>query len=166
MATNLTTVNLDKASQKELKKLSRSWGMSQVEFLNHAIWYFKKTGINPNSPIFSPKEEMAKLDNRLNQVIKFLRHQEKEKLTPLLDEITIAERRLKENLATSITQNELNTITNSLNQILEIVREDEYNKINFRNLIIAMFEALKNSDSINMNEKDKERIVDAILKIR
>ena len=102
MTANLTTVNIKKEYQKELRKMSESWGMSQVEFLNNAIWYFKKTGINPQSPLFSPKEEIAKLDKRLDQVIKFLRHQEKDKLTPLLDEIIIAERRLKESLALGV----------------------------------------------------------------
>ncbi|HAF30436.1 MAG TPA: hypothetical protein DCG75_15445 [Bacteroidales bacterium] len=165
MATNLTTVNIDKASQKELKKLSQSWEMSQVEFLNNAIWYFKKTGINPISPIFSPKEEMAKMNKRLDQVIKFIRHQQTEKLNPLLDEIIIVERRLKENIATGINQDDLNPTTDGLKEILEIVREGKDNKINFRNVVVAMFEALRKSKSINMDEKDKERIIDAILKI-
>lgn len=169
MATNLTTTNIGKESQKELKRLSQSWGISQVEFLNHAIWYFKKTGINPNSPIFSPKEELAKLDKRLEQVIKFIRHQQTEKLNPLLDEIIIVERRLKENLATNITQDDLNPIAEVLNQIMEIVRvlliKGENNKKNFKGIIALFFEALKNSESININEKDKERFIDAILKV-
>ena len=111
MAVNLTTVNIKKEYQKELRKLSQSWGMSQVEFLNNAIWYFKKTGVNPKSPIFSPKEELAKLEARLNQVIKFIRQQEKEKLNPLLDELIITERRLKESLALGVDKTDFDSLT-------------------------------------------------------
>lgn len=118
MATNLTTVNIKKEFQKELRKLSQSWGISQVEFLNNAIWYFKKTGINPQSPIFSPKEELVKLEARLNQIIKFIRQQEKEKLNPLLDELIITERRLKESLALGVDKSDFDSITKKL-QFLE-----------------------------------------------
>lgn len=110
MTTNLTTTNIGKEYQKELKKLSQSWGMSQTEFLNKAIWYFKKTGIDPNSSIFSPKEEIAKLEKRVNQVIQYISRQEKDKLNPLLDELIITERRLKESLALGIDKSDLEQI--------------------------------------------------------
>lgn len=169
MATNLTTVNIDKASQKELKKLSQSWGMSQVEFLNHAIWYFKKTGIKPNSPIFSPMEEIAKMNKRLDQVIKFIRHQQTEKLNPLLDEVIIVERRLKENLAVGLNREDLESLRNELAEVkktgsFHVVQLDQTKK-NLQKVIISFFEAFKNSEEINFQLKDQERLIDAILKI-
>lgn len=125
MTTNLTTVNIKKEFQKELRKMSESWGMSQVEFLNNAIWYFKKTGINPQSPHFSLKEEIAKLENRLDQVIKFLRHMEKEKLSPLLDEIIISDRRLKDSLALSIDKRDIESIKDLLIKIDKLINNQE-----------------------------------------
>lgn len=141
MTANLTTVNIKKEYQKELRKMSQSWGMSQVEFLNNAIWYFKKTGINPQSTIFSPKEEIAKLDKRLDQVIKFLRHQEKDKLTPLLDEIIIAERRLKESLALGVDKEDFDSLQNRIVEIEKVVKvQDEKNK---KYMVYTIAEILK-----------------------
>ena len=125
MTVSLTTVNIKKEYQKELRKMSQSWGMSQVEFLNNAIWYFKKTGINPQSPLFSPKEEIAKLDKRLDQVIKFLRHQEKDKLSPLLDEIIISERRLKESLALGVDKDDFDSLQKKIVEIEAVTKNQD-----------------------------------------
>ena len=95
----------------------------------NAIWYFKKTGINPQSTIFSPKEEIAKLEKRLDQVVKFLRHQERDKLSPLLDEIIIAERRLKETLALGVDKEDFVSLQNKILEIEEVVKsQDTKNK--------------------------------------
>ena len=154
MTTNLTTTNIGKESQKELKKLSQSWGMSQVEFLNHAIWYFKKTGINPNSPIFSPKEELAKLDKRLGQVIMFLRHQEKDKLTPLLDEIVIAERRLKESLALGVDKDDFNSL---LIKILDLEEETKGQGENNKKYISHFFKEIQKVFEALLSEIENNR---------
>jgi len=196
MTANLTTVNIDKGHQKELRKLSQSWGMSQVEFLNNAIWYFKKTGINPSSPVFSPKEEISKLEARLNQVIKFIRLQEKEKLNPLLDELIITERRLKESLALGVNKGDfekiekgLGLMNNSIDVIYknqeryatEIVRQfssrlhTTENKIDVLasntqlmiKLISLLFEALKNrSIAGKLSQADIKNFEDALHQIR
>ncbi len=195
MTANLTTVNIKKEYQKELKKLSQSWGMSQVEFINNAIWYFKKTGINPKSTIFSPKEEISKLEARLNQVLKFIRQQEKEKLNPLLDELIITERRLKESLALGIDKSDLdkievkigeaiNTITDAniiqiensskVMQKLSFLKSETNNKIDQLSaknklvveLISILFEALKNRNLAGkFNQDDINNFEDAIHKV-
>ena len=196
MTANLTTVNIEKGHQKELRKLSQSWGMSQIEFLNNAIWYFKKTGINPKSPIFSPKEEISKLEARLNQVIKFIRLQEKEKLNPLLDELIITERRLKESLALGINKSDFEKIEEGLGQITIrinaiyknqekyaafITREsasrisktenkiDElaYNTQLMIKLLSLLFEALKNRNIAGkLSQNDIENFENALHQIR
>lgn len=127
MTTNLTTVNINKESQKELKKLSKIWGGSQVESLNSMIWYFKKTGIDPKSPIYSPMEEIARLEKRLDQVIKFLRYMENEKLSPLLDELIISERRLKDFLASNTGTFDYKSFQPKLSEIENLIKNIESN---------------------------------------
>lgn len=156
MTTSLTTVNIKREYQKELRKMSQSWGMSQVEFLNNAIWYFKKTGINPKSTIFSPKEEIAKLDKRLDQVIKFLRHQERDKLSPLLDEIIIAERRLKESLALGVDKEDFVSLQNTILEIEEVVKsQDEKNQKYMAYTIQEILKMLRSQlTEISQNRKE------------
>ena len=165
MATNLTTVNIKKEFQKELRKLSQSWGISQVEFLNNAIWYFKKTGINPQSPIFSPKEELVKLEVRLNQIIKFIRLQEKEKLNPLLDELIITERRLKESLALGVDKSDFDTLSSKVmsltNRIDSFSRDQEKYTVHISREITA-FERKSEGNAKQVNE-DVKILKDAIL---
>jgi hypothetical protein len=156
MAANLTTVNIKKEYQKELRKLSQSWGMSQVEFINNAIWYFKKTGINPKSTIFSPKEEIAKLEKRLDQVVKFLRHQEKDKLTPLLDELIITQRRLKETLALGVDKEDFDSLQNRIAEIEKVVKgQDEKNKKYMAYTIAEIFKVLRSQlKEISQNREE------------
>ena len=96
-STEITTTNIGKVYQRELKRLAKMWGVSQVSFLNRCIEYFKYTGINPSTETrFSPKEEIAKLQKRLDQVIGVISKHEKDNLRPLLDEISITSRRINQ----------------------------------------------------------------------
>ena len=72
MNTTLTTTNIGKSELKSLRSLAQKHNLKQVDFINHAIAYFKKTGINPADEIYSPREEISKLSHRVDQVIRFI----------------------------------------------------------------------------------------------
>ncbi|MFP4557644.1 MAG: BfmA/BtgA family mobilization protein [Bacteroidales bacterium] len=68
--------------------------MKQVEFINSAIDYFKKTGINPAAEIYTPREEIEMLRKRLEEVIKYLQVHERQKLGPLMERLILLEKNL------------------------------------------------------------------------
>ena len=57
----LTTTNIGTDELKRVKKLSSTFGLKQVDFINYSVRYFSRTGINPAEEIYSPREEIARL---------------------------------------------------------------------------------------------------------
>lgn len=124
MSKELTTTNISKSHQRVLKQLSKKVELSQVDFLNGAVEYFKKTGINPFDEITSPKEEMAVLNKRLDQVIRFIRVHERDKLSPLLDSLIIIDRRLKDKLEFILTKEDLINVNRQIENISADLNKD------------------------------------------
>jgi len=122
MSKELTTTNISRSHQQVLKKLARKFELSQVDFLNGAVEYFRKTGINPTDELTSPKEEMAALNKRLDQVIRFMRVHERDKLSPLLDSLIIIDRRLKDKLEFLLTKEDLDNIESKIKNSFEDFR--------------------------------------------
>ncbi|MBK3518722.1 BfmA/BtgA family mobilization protein [Carboxylicivirga marina] len=136
MNTTLTTTNIGKAELKSLRALAKRHNLKQVDFINHSIAYFKKTGINPADKIFSPREEIKTLSKRVDQVILFIRTHEEKHMTPLLDEMTIVNRRLQSRLEDQVTMpyfRKLIDIMSVLLETTEITRksnERQFNSLN------------------------------------
>ncbi len=124
MSKELTTTNISKSHQRVLKQLSKKVELSQVDFLNAAVEYFKKTGINPLDEITSPKEEMAALNKRLDQVIRFIKVHERDKLSPLLDSLIIIDRRLKDKLEFMLTKEDLKIVNEKIGNVSTILKND------------------------------------------
>jgi NifB/MoaA-like Fe-S oxidoreductase len=119
MNTTLTTTNIGKAELKSLRALARKHNLKQVDFINHSISYFKKTGINPADEIFSPREEINKLTTRVDQIVRFIRTQEEKKLTPLLDELTIVSRKLNSQMKEQVTMPYFTKLIDIMSVLLE-----------------------------------------------
>jgi hypothetical protein len=124
MNNTLTTTNIGKSELKQLRILATRHNLKQVDFINHAIAYFKKTGINPAEEIFTPREEINKLSNRVDQVIRFIRTQEEKKLNPLLDELILVNRKINDQLDGQINIDHFHQILRILKHIVE------YSKMN------------------------------------
>ena len=124
MNSTITTTNIGKSELKSLRKLAQNHNLKQVEFINHAIAYFKKTGINPAEEIYSPREEINKLSHRVDQVIRFIKTQEEKKLNPLLDELILVNRKINDQLDGQINIDHFHQILRILKHIVE------YSKMN------------------------------------
>jgi hypothetical protein len=161
-----TTTNIGKAELQILNKIAALHGMKNIQFLNAAVQYLRKTGINPSEPELSPKEEMTKLEKRVNEVIKFFRVFEQDKLLPLLERLILIEKKIESTL-TDLPQNSdllkefseikrmfkdaleeskhAKQIYNSNNEILDNRLKDLRNlSLQNTQMIISLFEALKN----------------------
>ena len=137
MKSSLTTTNIGLAEKEALKKMARRHEMTQVDFINSCVEYFSKSMVNPRDPIMSPREEMAKLTKRVDQVVRFIRTQEQKKLDPLLNNLMILERRIREYNDDPITKKELITSQNNLNDSFVTGHS------NIRNGLMQLAEILK-----------------------
>jgi len=116
MNNTLTTTNIGKSELKSLRSLAKKHNLKQVDFINYAIAYFKKTGINPADEIYSPREEINKLSKRMDQLVRFVKTQEEKKLNPLLDELILISRKLNDQMENQVTAEHFN----KLHKLLEI----------------------------------------------
>ncbi|MDY0393018.1 MAG: BfmA/BtgA family mobilization protein [Candidatus Bipolaricaulis sp.] len=148
---NLTTVNIGSDAQKHLKKMASHHGLSQINFLNASVSYFRKTGINPAEEIYSPREEIAKLTKRVDEVIRFLQTHEKQKLSPLMERLILLEKQLKENYSKIITVDDLNRVQK---EIATLVQNLQLNNQNQGQLIREGFKNVhENSETIYTHQK-------------
>lgn len=80
------TVAIDEATHKELVRFAKKHGYKQGEAIAKMLKFFKSTGSDPDQEENSASE-IAKLTNRVEQVIKFQRVFEKDKLAPVVADI-------------------------------------------------------------------------------
>ncbi len=93
-----TTVTIDQETSKKLDRLATTNALSKKEFINQALDYFERFGINPTQNE-TPILEMDRIRKRQDQVIAFLRAQEKNILEPSLLGMAKADESLRFQLA-------------------------------------------------------------------
>lgn len=91
----MATINVDESTRDDLKKFCQKHDLTQGDFVKHALAYFRKSGIDPSDPPESVKEELRKIEKRISQSIAFQKTFEKEKLSPLINDIIEVTQRLK-----------------------------------------------------------------------
>lgn len=92
----MATINTDEATKSDLKAYCKKHDITQGDFVKFALGYFSKSGISPTDTPESVKEELAKIEKRVSQQIAFQKTFEKEKLNPLLNNLTEVMARLKQ----------------------------------------------------------------------
>ena len=112
----MATINVDEATKADLKTYCKKQGITQGDFVKYTLTYFRKSGINPADPPESVKEEIAKIEKRVSQLIGFQRTFERENLLPLLEALTKTEGKIDHHFSTlpemlSNTQKEVITIS-------------------------------------------------------
>ncbi|MCW3788905.1 BfmA/BtgA family mobilization protein [Plebeiibacterium sediminum] len=145
MANTITTTNIGIKERNALKKLSSHHALRQIEFINAAIDYFKKTGINPAEEIFSPREEIAKLTKRVDQVVQFIRKNEQSKLNPLLDSLIIISKKIEEQLSEQITINQFNELLVNFNNFFSTIGNNIKNIESQQNVINKSTNTISNT---------------------
>ena len=91
----MKTVGISDHSHGELKKIAKMHGLSQGEFVEASVQYFKRTGENPGDPRESPKASLEEMNKRLSQVIGFIKAQEQKTLLPLIDNSILINKRVE-----------------------------------------------------------------------
>ena len=96
----MATINVDESTREDLKTYCKKQGITQGDFVKYTLAYFRKSGINPADPPESVKEEIAKVEKRVSQLIGFQKTFERDNLLPLLEALTKTEGKIDQHFST------------------------------------------------------------------
>lgn len=80
----LTTIGIDRQTGKLIDKLCKRYSLKKGEIVRLAFVYIDKACINPSEAPESVKSELAKINKRQDDIIRFIRHYEEEQLNPMV----------------------------------------------------------------------------------
>lgn len=106
--TTITTVTIDSSTAKKLDRLAKASGMSKKDFIAVSMDYFLKNGIDPVT-CETPTQELVKLNKRIDDLFRFLKHQETTTIVPM------ASGSLKNH---AVTQNKINEIKTAIDNVI------------------------------------------------
>jgi hypothetical protein len=79
-----TTIGIDKETGRLIEKICKRYSLKKSEVVKLAFGYIEKAHINPADAPESVKSELAKINKRQDDIIRFIRHYEEEQLTPMI----------------------------------------------------------------------------------
>lgn len=82
--TALTTIGIDHSTNRQIDKLCKRYNQKKGEIVKLAFEYMDKACINPSEPPESVKTELAKINKRQDDLIRFIRHFEEKELNPMI----------------------------------------------------------------------------------
>jgi len=80
----LTTIGIDRQTGKLIDKLCKRYSLKKGEMVRLAFVYIDRACINPSEAPESVKSELAKINKRQEDIIRFIRHYEEEQLNPMI----------------------------------------------------------------------------------
>lgn len=82
--TLFTTVGIDTETNTLIEKICKRYSLKKGEIVKLAFQYLEKAHINPADIPESVKSELAKINKRQDDIIRFIRHYEEEQLNPMI----------------------------------------------------------------------------------
>ena len=82
--TMFTTISIDKETAALVEKICKRYSLKKGEIVRLAFVYIDKACINPSEAPKSVKSELAKINKRQDDIIRFIRHYEEEQLNPMI----------------------------------------------------------------------------------
>lgn len=80
----LTTIGIDMQTNKQIDILCKRYSLKKGEIVRLAFSYIDKATINPSEAPESVKTELSKIKKRMDDIVRFIRHYEEEKLNPMI----------------------------------------------------------------------------------
>ena len=72
--TIFTTISIDKEATALVEKICKRYSLKKSEVVKLAFRYIDKAHINPSEAPESVKSELAKINKRQDDIIRFIRH--------------------------------------------------------------------------------------------
>ena len=82
--TIFTTISVDKETAALVEKICKRYSLKKSEIVKLAFGYIDRAHINPSEAPESVKSELAKINKRQDDIIRFIRHYEEEQLNPMI----------------------------------------------------------------------------------
>ena len=82
--TIFTTICIDKETATLVEKICKRYSLKKSEVVKLAFGYIDKAHINSSEAPESVKSELAKINKRQDDIIRFIRHYEEEQLNPMI----------------------------------------------------------------------------------
>ena len=82
--TIFTTISIDKETAALVEKICKRYSLKKSEVVKLAFGYIDKAHITPSEAPESVKSELAKINKRQDDIIRFIRHYEEEQLNPMI----------------------------------------------------------------------------------
>jgi hypothetical protein len=82
--TALTTIGIDQTTNRKIDKLCKRYNLKKGEIVKLVFEYMDKACINPSEPPESAKAELAKINKRQDDLVRFIRHFEEKELNPMI----------------------------------------------------------------------------------
>lgn len=120
----ITTVSIDSETGAKLDRLAKSNNLSKKALLSLMLDYFEKYGINP-AEHESPAQEMQKLIKRVDQIVGFIKVQEKELIRPLVASVSMTEERIKSDLDNIAKKEKLQEFIDAVSQNTAVQQEQK-----------------------------------------
>ena len=79
-----TTIAIEAETDKLIEKLCKRYSLKKGEIVKLAFFYLDKAHINPADAPESVKSELSKLNNRQDDIIRFIRNYEEKELNPMI----------------------------------------------------------------------------------
>lgn len=118
-------VKISLTSHQTLSALAAKKDRSLKDFLEQCIQYFKVTELDPKEiDAEGIRAEIKKVDRR---IVSFFKTQEKEKIAPILDELSIISKTINESLNASPTKKDFVTLSTITKEHLQKVGEAQNN---------------------------------------
>jgi uncharacterized membrane-anchored protein YhcB (DUF1043 family) len=160
-----TTVSIDKETGGLVEKICKCYSLKKSEVVKLAFRYLEKAHINPADAPESVKSELAKINKRQDDVIRFIRKYEEDQLNPMIrtshsiavrfDSAVIEQKKMitsEINTSRELQDNVLKKITETFNQHANVIN-NQAKQINDLTQII------------NSSSKKQERNNNKLLKL-
>lgn len=79
-----TTIAIDRATNRLIEKICKRYSLKKGEIVKLAFLYLEKAHINPADAPESVKSELAKINKRQDDIIRFIRKYEEDQLNPMI----------------------------------------------------------------------------------
>lgn len=156
----ITTLSINKADAEKFDRLAKANKISKKELFTLLLDYLEKYGINPVTQE-PPSKEMEKLIKRLDQVVAFIRTQEKDILRPLAAAVNESELRIKNDIDKIAKNATLTDVLKQVNTLISEYRQKHEQAEREREDMIIFFKALIS----HLDPKGKEGLMTKVFKI-
>ena len=163
--TIFTTISIDKETASMVDKITKRYSLKKSEVVKLAFRYLEKAHINPADAPESVKTELSKINKRQDDVIRFIRKYEEDKLNPMIrTSHSIAVR--FDTVVKALSDNVDLEIKNSQDNLINVLKklDEHFGKV--AEVINNQAKQINDlAQSINASSKKQERNNNKLLKL-